>query len=231
MLIACWSPKGGTGTSTAVAVLATALAREHRVTRVADFAGDQPALFGVVADGPGVNDWLAAGPDAPPNAIERIAVEVAPSLSLLPCGALDARGADPSAGDALGALLNDDAVITIADLGGARDDAHVALARRADASLAVVRSCYLSLRHLVHHPLVDSVDGLVLVGDKGRALGRRDFEATTGRRVLLEVAVRPVLGRLADTGLLPSACSDDLLVPWRDLVSRLQRSRRERYAA
>jgi hypothetical protein len=231
MLIVCWSPKGGTGTSTSVAVLATAIARDRRVARVADFAGDQAALLGVVADGPGVNDWLAAGADAPPSAIDRLAVEVAPYLSLLPAGESDERAADPEAGDALGALLSDDAVITIADLGGAQCEGRRAVARRADVNLAVVRACYLSLRHLMHHPLLGDADGLVLITDKGRALGRRDFESTTGQRVLLDVPARPAIGRLADTGLLPTACSDEVLAPWRELMSTIQRNRRLRRAA
>ena len=67
MLIALWSAKGGSGTSVFTAACAVVLARDARDgptrgVRVADLAGDLPAIFGLGADPAlGVADWLARG--------------------------------------------------------------------------------------------------------------------------------------------------------------------------
>ena len=86
MLLALWSPKGGSGTSVLAAACVATLARTGPC-RLADLAGDQPAILGLGADpGTGIADWLAAGPDAPVEALDRLAVEVAPGLHLVPPG-------------------------------------------------------------------------------------------------------------------------------------------------
>ena len=88
MLVVLWSPKGGSGTSTLAAACALVLARHSGGARLADLGGDQPALFGLGADpATGLADWLAAGPEAPTDALERLAVEAAPGVVLLPRGA------------------------------------------------------------------------------------------------------------------------------------------------
>src|SRR5919199_1458565 len=64
MLIACWSPKGGTGTTVVACGLAAVLARSgaRRGALLADLSGDAPAVLGVPdPTGPGLAQWLAAG--------------------------------------------------------------------------------------------------------------------------------------------------------------------------
>src|SRR5262245_66603198 len=86
MLFALWSPKGGSGTSVLAAACATALARRGGC-RLADLGGDLPAILGLGADPEtGLAEWLATGPDAPADALDRLAVEVAPGLALIPPG-------------------------------------------------------------------------------------------------------------------------------------------------
>ncbi len=55
--------------------------------RVADLAGDLPAVFGLGADPDvGLADWLDAGVEAPTEALDRLLTEVAPGVALLPRG-------------------------------------------------------------------------------------------------------------------------------------------------
>ncbi len=227
MLLACWSPKGGTGTSTFVAATAIVAARERRAVRLADFAGDLPALLGVTASGAGVNDWLAAGAEAPAAALARLAIPVADRLTLLPAGRADVDAGDEAAGHALASVLRDDATITIADLGRGDGPARTAVATSADLTLAVVRSCYLSLTRLAAHPHLDAVDGIVLLAEKQRPFGRREFELVAGRPVVVSIPVRRALARVSDMGLLTSPFASERLEPWRGLLSRLL-ARRER---
>src|SRR3954454_3815411 len=101
MLVCFWSPKGGSGTSVITATAGLVLAREAP-TRIVDLAGDQPAVLGLAHDpAPGLHDWLRAGPVAPTDALEHLAVDVTRNLALLPAGEGDAQTAAPEAGAAL----------------------------------------------------------------------------------------------------------------------------------
>ena len=62
MLVACWSAKGGAGTSVVAAALAVLAGRRSPHGAVlADLAGVGPALLGVPEpDSPGLTGWLAA---------------------------------------------------------------------------------------------------------------------------------------------------------------------------
>ena len=85
-LLTLWSPKGGSGTSVFAAACALVLARSSGA-RLVDLGGDQPAIFGLGAEpGTGVADWLEAGPGAPTDALDRLAIEAAPGVALIPAG-------------------------------------------------------------------------------------------------------------------------------------------------
>ncbi len=96
MLIALWSATGGSGTSVLTAACSLVLARQARDAghatgvRVADLAGDLPAVFGLGADPDvGLADWLDAGAEAPTEALDRLLVEDARAgvvASMLPRG-------------------------------------------------------------------------------------------------------------------------------------------------
>src|SRR5205085_448518 len=69
------------------AARALVLAR-HGGVRLADLAGDQPAIFGLGTDPEtGLADWLATGAEAPPDALDRLTIEAAPGVALIPTGA------------------------------------------------------------------------------------------------------------------------------------------------
>src|SRR4051794_3138419 len=96
MLIACWSVKGGSGTSVVAASLALLLSDSDQGAVLADLDGDLPAVLGLpTPSGPGLGDWLDAGPDVPVDGLRRLTVDVRPGLRLVPwCGQPEADTVD-----------------------------------------------------------------------------------------------------------------------------------------
>lgn len=214
MLLALWSPKGGSGTSVLAAACALVLARRADGARLADLVGDQPAIFGLASDPEaGLSEWLAAGPSAPVDALARFSVVAAPGVALLPRGQ-DERVLAPipsaEAGAALAVALRDGPVPTIVDVGRADHPAHRALVEVADASVVVLRGCYLALRRAVHSPLLGRAAGVVLVEEQGRSLGASEVADVLDRPVLARLPVRPPIARAVDAGVLANRLPDPL---------------------
>ncbi len=199
MLIACWSPKGGSGTTVVSAALSLILASTKGAALLVDLAGDVPAALGIPEpDGPGLSDWLAAGSEVPDDALSRLELDAAPGLRLL------ARGSTGSAvsgrPQALAAALTVERRPVVADCGRAEDGVALAVAAGATVSLLVLRPCYLALRRALAAPLRPT--GVILVGEEGRSLGRRDIEEVLGVPVRAEIAYDPAVARAVDAGLL-----------------------------
>jgi hypothetical protein len=226
MLLALWSPKGGSGTSVLAAACALVLARRADGARLADLAGDQPAIFALATEpATGLGDWLAAGPEAPPDALERLSLVAAPGVALLPRGAADrALAPQPAAeaGAALAVALRDAPVPTIVDAGTATAPAARALVEVADASVVVVRGCYLALRRAVHSPLLPRAAGTVLVDEPGRSLGATELADVLDRPVLARVPARAAIARAVDAGVLAARLPEPLARPVARLLARLQ---------
>ncbi|HWC11898.1 MAG TPA: hypothetical protein VG455_11815 [Acidimicrobiales bacterium] len=203
MLIACWSPKGGSGTTVVSAGLALVLASTGP-TLLADLAGDVPAALGrAEPDGPGLADWLAAGTAVPDAALARLAVEVGPHLRVLPRGGTDADGAEAAESaraSALAAALAADRRSVVADCGRAAAGPGLALAAGASVSLLVLRPCYLALRRAQRAPIRPS--GVILIAEPGRSLTRRDVEDVLDVPVRAEVPYDAAVARAVDAGLL-----------------------------
>ena len=201
MLIACWSVKGGSGTT----VVATALALLHARAApdgalVADLVGDVPAALGVPDPaGPGLAAWLAAADDVGADALDRLAVPVAPRLHLLPAGT-PAAAPGPGRGAALAAALAHESRPVVIDAGSCLAGAALDVAAGAAVSLLVMRPCFLALRRAVAAPVRPS--GVVLVREPGRSLGRRDVEDALQVPVCAEVDLEPAVARAVDAGLL-----------------------------
>jgi hypothetical protein len=216
MLLALWSPKGGSGTSVLAAACALVLARGAAGgCRLADLAGDQPAIFGLAGEPEvGLGDWLDAGAEAPVEALDRLLVEVAPGVALLPAGSTDrAHRQCPTAeaGAALAVALRDLAVPVVADCGVASEPAAGAVLEVADASVVVLRGCYLALRRAVRSPALGSSVGAALVDEPGRSLTRREVADVLGRPVLARVPVRDAVARAVDAGVLAARLPDALV--------------------
>jgi cellulose biosynthesis protein BcsQ len=226
MLIALWSPKGGSGTSVLAAALAVVLAREPSSgCRLGDLGGDQPAIFGLGAEPElGLTDWLTAGPETPTEALDRLSIEVAPGVALLPLGGspptLATRPA-AEAGAALAVALRDGTAASVVDCGSAAEPAARAVAEVADAAVVVVRACYLALRRAVRSPVLACTVGAVLVEEPGRSLARREVADVLGTPVLARVPVREQVARAVDAGVLATRLPDVLARPAAEVVARL----------
>jgi hypothetical protein len=215
-LLTIWSPKGGSGTSVFAAACTLVLARESGA-RLVDLGGDQPAIFGLGSDpARGVTDWLEAGPGAPTDALERLAVEAAPGATLIPCGedpgSLAPRPA-AEAGAALAVALRDGPVPTLVDAATASAPAARALLEVSDVTLVVVRGCYLTLRRAVRHPALGRAAGLVVVEEPGRAIGSREIADVLGRPVVARVPARDAIARAVDAGVLAARLPDPIARP------------------
>lgn len=199
MLVACWSSKGGAGTTVVAATLAVLLARRTPGgALVADLAGDVPTVLGLPElPGPGVADWLAAGASVPADALSRLEHPAGDGLRVLPRGA---GSIEHPRGDVLASLLAADPRPVVADCGTDPAGAALAVAAGATRSILVTRPCFLSLRRALAVPLRPSE--VVLLCEPGRALTRADVEACVGAPVVTEVAVDPQVARAVDAGLL-----------------------------
>lgn len=200
MLIACWSTKGGVGTSVVAAALALHVARRADTGAVlADLSGDAPAVLGLPEpESPGLTGWLAAGPRAPADALARIEVDAAPGLGLLPrgSGVLSTERAP-----VLAAVLDGAPRPAVVDCGRVdHAPAAVAVARRATQSLLVTRACYLAVRGAKRAALRAS--GVVVVTEPGRALSPDDVADAAGAPVVATVPFDPKVARHVDSGLL-----------------------------
>jgi len=224
VLVCFWSPKGGSGTSVTAAAAALVLAREG-AARIADLGGDLPGVLGLAADpDQGLRDWLRIGPEAPTEALDRIALDAGRGLSLLPAGSGDVASASPEAGAALGVALRADPRPTVVDVGvlqSHREPALHALVEVADAHIVVVRGCYLALRRAVHVDLTARARGAIYVEETGRALGSRDITNVLGVPVLATVSLRAATARAVDAGVLATRLPDSLAKPLRQLLHRV----------
>jgi MinD-like ATPase involved in chromosome partitioning or flagellar assembly len=199
VLIACWSSKGGSGTTVVTASLSLVLAAASpRGAVFADLCGDGPAVLGIgEPEGPGLADWLAAGDDVPDDAITRLEVDVVPGLKLLPRGSLPL---DAARAVALGEALSADVRPVVVDCGTLADDAARRVCEGAAVSLLVVRPCFLALRRAANMAVRPT--GIVYLDEPGRALGARDVEDVLGVAIKARVDWLPEIARIVDAGLL-----------------------------
>lgn len=206
MVVACWSPKGGSGTSVVAVSLACLLADREPGALVVDLAGDVPAVLGQAEpEGPGVVDWLGAGGHVPADALARLEHPVTSRLGLIGRG----QGSvdDGIRAELLLALLEADGRAVVVDCG--RVDRHDqrgaaragrVLASRAPTSLLVVRPCYLGLRRAVGIGIRPT--GAVVVAEPGRALEPADVEEVLRVPVVAAVPWSASIARAVDAGLL-----------------------------
>lgn len=200
MLIACWSVKGGSGTTVVASSLAVLLARSTEApVRLVDLGGDVPAVLGIPEpEGPGVLDYMAAGPGVPLDALDRLSTSVGPHLSVLHAG--QAKSLTGNDGERLAAALGEGQATTVVDCGPPGGPAGGALAVFAGLSLLVMRPCYLALRRAARASLRPS--GVILVEEPGRSIGEREVADVLGVPVRARVPFEPAIARVVDAGLL-----------------------------
>jgi MinD-like ATPase involved in chromosome partitioning or flagellar assembly len=214
MLVACWSSKGGAGTTVVAASLGLiAGARSGDGALLVDLAGDLPAVLGQrEPESPGVAGWLAAGPDVPDGALARLEVPVAPGVALLPRGVAPI-GVDRA--DALASHLAADPRTVVVDCGTAPERAAAVLARTAERSVLVTRACFISLRRAMTSAV--RATEVVLVAEPGRALTRHDVGVALGVPVTAVVDIDPAVARAVDAGLLAGRLPRGLARELRDV--------------
>jgi hypothetical protein len=188
----CWSVKGGSGTSVVAAALALAAPVE---TTLVDLDGDSPAVLGVPEPtGQGIADWLSS--DAPARALADLVVEIDSTTVLVPRGR---NPVDPRSSrwveliDWLGTRPH-----AVVDAG--TGDPPDGLLSPGVRSLLVTRGCYLALRRTTR--VARRPDGVVLLTEPGRSLGRREVGRAVGAPVVATVSVDPAVARAVDAGLL-----------------------------
>lgn len=206
MLISCWSVKGGVGTTVVATCLALALARRAAPpgALLVDLGGDVPHALGLAEPvGPGLVEWMGAGPHVPPDALARLSTEAGAGLHVLHRGT-GTLGEERA--DVLASLLAADPRAVVVDAGRLDAEGRLdggcgrVLAAASPRSLLVVRPCQLALFRARHLPVAPT--GVVVVREPARALTVADVERVVGVPVVAELAVDPAVARAVDAGLL-----------------------------
>lgn len=215
MLTACWSPKGGCGTTVVCCALAVVLARsgeDSPGSLLVDLSGDVPAALGLAGTGgPGVADWLAAESGVGADALGAMEVDAGNGLSVLRWVTLAPGSPMPGSARGVGAELTDRAEDlaaglsaghrpVVVDCGRADAGPGLTVAAAADQSFMVLRPCYLAMRRALEAPIRPS--GIIVVREPDRALAVGDIEDVLGVPVRAEVAYDPAVARAVDAGLL-----------------------------
>ncbi|MGQ0743456.1 MAG: hypothetical protein ACT4OS_03780 [Acidimicrobiales bacterium] len=202
MFVACWSSKGGSGT-TVVATSLALLAARTRSTVLVDLSGDCPAVLGLSDPDLGVQDWLAAGPQSPPDRLASLEIDTPGNLRLLPRGRASGGAPAPLARLAglADALASDDRAVVV-DCGLLDCAAAVTVAEAATTGFLVLRPCYLALRRALALPI--TATAAILVTDPSRVLRTADVSEVLGVPVWAEVALDPAVARAVDAGILAS---------------------------
>ena len=213
MLLACWSAKGGSGTTVIASALAVLVSRSAPGgALIVDLAGDVDAALGVnnMSGRLGVSDWLRSD-GAAVETLRDLEVDVDGALRLLGAGTCAIRDSDLGAAErasTLAAHLSRDPRPVIVDCGSSIGSkggallAAAAIAAAASSSLLVIRPCFLAVQRAIAAPIRPS--GIVLVHEPGRSLGRADIESVLQAPIRAEVDVDPAVARSIDAGLLSS---------------------------
>jgi hypothetical protein len=186
-----------------------------------DLEGDGPTVFGIPEpDGPGLSDWFAASESVGVAAIERLERPVADGVRLVPRGRR--AFSDDERARICAERLNADERPVVVDIGritGNGDSEDLVRRRFAEAattSLLITRPCFISLRRALSLPL--RPDGVVLIEEAGRALGRSDVEDVLGVPVVATIDVDAAVARAVDAGLLAARLPSPLGRALRDVA-------------
>lgn len=193
-MYACWSVKGGSGTTVFASALALSLAERHGNATLIDINGDVPSVLGMAEPaGTGIRDWLAQSRRDAQDLLQ-LRITATSRLHVIPVGSattFDAHALD----DMVASLPNEHVVV---DFGLLQPPHSVRVAARGD--WLIVRPCYLALRRAAR--LNERPGGVVLLKEHGRALTARDVQAVVGSPVIAEITVADGVARSVDAGLL-----------------------------
>jgi len=207
-MYACWSVKGGSGTTVFASALALSLAEQHGEASIIDLCGDVPSVLGMAEPtGRGIRDWLSS-PDRDTQELFNLRVSATSRLHVIPAGSATSFN-DDSLEDLMSTSYSHPVVI---DFGLLQPPASIRDAAHTD--WLVVRPCYLALRRAAR--LHSRPRGVVLMKEPGRALTARDVQSVVGAPVVAELTVEDGVARSVDAGLLatrlPKQLADELAV-------------------
>jgi len=192
-MFACWTVKGGSGTTVFSAAFALALANRHGKATIVDFGGDVPSVLGMAEPaGRGIRDWLSS-PSRVAQDLLNLHLNATTSLRVVPAGS--ATSFDESA---LLDLVATAEQHTVFDFGTLQPPESLRGSLRGD--WLVLRPCYLALRRAAK--LRVRPTGVVVIRENGRALTSRDIQAVVGSPVVGEISVSDGVARSVDAGLL-----------------------------
>lgn len=200
MLVVCWSPKGGSGTSVVSAGLAIACAKRaaSASTIVVDLDGDIPAIFGTPEPAVGLSEWIC---QPATHAFDDLLVDIAPGLQILPRGSAPVPDAQSNAWSRLGIELSSRSALGSAIIvDGARGLVPQAWAQQITHSVLVVRPCYLALRRARHS--ICPFDAVIAISEPHRVLTTSDIESVLGVAVSAEIPITNDIARRVDAGVI-----------------------------
>lgn len=195
-LTVCWAAKGGSGTSVTVAAMALVAGPD---TLLIDLAGDLPDVLGLPAGaGPGIGDWF--GSDAPPAAVDDLAVAVSDDVRLVPAGVGPIGVSDERSARRWVELAEHLAARTGTVLVDGATSPPPQLLASAHRSLLVTRLCYVALARAARATMRPS--GVIALVEAGRVIQPRDVTATLRVPLVATIHVDPAVAQLVDLGLL-----------------------------
>lgn len=216
MLTICRSAKGGSGTTTLVALVAL---RDPEPTLVVDLDGDLRLALGVASDGrPGVVEWLRS--DAPLEHLDDLLVDVDEVTWLLPASAddvaVDVRtatsGSDITRWMQLASWCRSwatrhqgdvfiDAPLLRPTQGDASGNPPREFVVACDRRWLVTRRCYLGAQRACGVSDGHDHTGLVVVDEPGRCLSGADLERALGAPIIATLPWDPSVARAVDCGM------------------------------
>ena len=217
MIYACWSLKGGSGTTSFAAGMALCWSREEgREVLLVDLAGDCASALGLASHNlVGIGDWLSTEKEPAPQALIQLEHKISSHLFLLSRG----RTVGPLQAQRISNFiqhlsgLDRDIILDCGNLWdlafgihnqGESDALDTSFRRQvveaADHSWIFTRACYLALRRVSAFPIRPT--GVALLQEPNRALDSLDVSEIIKAPVVLKTASDPSVARAIDMGLL-----------------------------
>ncbi len=212
MVLALWSPKGGSGCTVVASALAVAYAHDHeQPALLIDGCGDIPAALGML-ESPvrGVSDWLALGNHNPPHTLLPLTIATTAGVRVLPWGS-GVETTDVGMGDRLIREVAGQPGAVVLDLGSAHQRWQAEVIAAAPVVTMVIRPCYLALRRARMSRHLDITTGAIVVEEAGRKISAAEIEDILGVPVWSTVPVRPTIASVVDAGVLASRLPEALL--------------------
>ncbi len=212
MVLAVWTPKGGSGCTVTSCALAIAAARDYPFPALlVDTEGDVPAALGVLdSPGLGVGDWIAAGQLQTASTLLSHAIATTAGLSVLPAGT-KSRFDSSDHGTALARVLATHGGAVVVDLGASDSKWQREVMDAADSVVMVIRACYLGLRRARRSPNLDLTAGVVVIEETGRRIGSTEIEDVLGLPIWGSIPWRAAIASAVDAGVLAQRLPEELL--------------------